>query len=186
MTGTFIAAKVWLHQLNINEESRTSNTQHSATNGTNGVDAAVEAHERTPHNISLIIIGSEAGIWGVPGNPDYAASKSAVQNGLMLSLAPDAVRIHPRARVNAICPGAVDTACFRAECAQDALGTMRWNEAEATVSSRRPVQTQDIAKLCLTLASEEWSPSINGQMLRVDGGKSGKVFWDREGNASWT
>lgn len=134
-------------------------------------------------NISFIIIGSEAGVLGVPGNPDYAASKSAVQHELMLSLAPDAARICPRARVNAICPGAVDTPCFQAECERDR--SARWTDAEATVSSRKPVGAEHVAKLCLTLASESWSGSTNGQTLRVDCGKSGRLFWDTHGNPTW-
>ena len=49
-------------------------------------------------NVSLIIIGSESGLFGVYGNVDYAAGKSAVQGGLLKSLMSDIVRIWPRGR----------------------------------------------------------------------------------------
>uniref|UniRef100_L2FUN8 Short-chain dehydrogenase reductase sdr n=1 Tax=Colletotrichum fructicola (strain Nara gc5) TaxID=1213859 RepID=L2FUN8_COLFN len=76
VTGTFITAKAWLSHIP-------------------RADGSSLVHLNSDQNFSLIIIGSEAGIMVVPGNPDYASSKSAVQYGLMLSLAPDAVRINP-------------------------------------------------------------------------------------------
>ena len=81
--GTFVTAKQWL----------------------SSVRRQVAFAEKQQRNVSLIIIGSEAGTFGVLGNPDYAASKSAVQYGLVRSLAPDAARILATARVNAIAPG---------------------------------------------------------------------------------
>lgn len=135
--------------------------------------------------MSFMIIGSESGIFGVPGNPDYAASKSAVQYGLMLSLAPDAARVLPGARVNAIAPGAVATPQFHKECSQDVSGQGRWLDSEATVASRKPIDMEHVAKTCLMLASDKWSGSTTGQIIRIDGGKSGKVFWTQSGDASW-
>ncbi|KAI5461820.1 hypothetical protein BGZ63DRAFT_414462 [Mariannaea sp. PMI_226] len=181
VVGTFITARLWLSHIEKGLRGRAAHQE--------GIDN-IECPDRKFRadelkNISLIIIGSEAGTLGVPGNPDYAASKSAVQQGLMLSLAPDAARVHPRARVNAICPGAVDTARFQEECAEDPSGSVRWVDAEATVASRVPVQKEDIARLCLVLASERWSASTTGQALRVDGGKSGRLLWSKSGNATW-
>ncbi|KAL3294521.1 SET domain-containing protein 5 [Colletotrichum asianum] len=65
VTGTFITAKAWLSHI-----PRT--------------DGSSLGHLNSDRNFSLIIIGSEAGIMGVPGNPDYASSKSAVQYGLII------------------------------------------------------------------------------------------------------
>ncbi|KAH0424324.1 hypothetical protein CcaCcLH18_11614 [Colletotrichum camelliae] len=166
VTGTFITAKAWLSYIP-------------------RVDELSLVNSIAAKNFSLIIIGSEAGIMGVPGNPDYAASKSAVQYGLMLSLAPDAVRINPKARVNAICPGAVDTPMFRKECGDDKTMSTKWIESEATVASKRPVDAEDVARQCLILASHRWSASTNGQILRVDGGKSGRMLWNQVGHSVW-
>src|SRR4029453_6219131 len=54
---------------------------------------------------SLVLVGSTAGIFGEAGQADYAAAKSAVVQGLLLSLKNEVVREAPFARVNAVCPG---------------------------------------------------------------------------------
>lgn len=175
VTGTFITAQTWLRRLDL--ESRTQQRD-------SGPKSTPEASQRL-NNVSFIIIGSEAGVLGVPGNADYAASKSAVQYGLTLSLAPDAARICPHARVNAVCPGAVDTERFRRECADDNRTSLKWTEAEATVALKKPVKIEDIAKQCLFLTSERWSSSTTAQFVRIDGGKSGRLYWNKEGKAMW-
>lgn len=161
-TGTFITAKTWLSHLR-------------------RYIKADPGLRDTLRNVSLVIIGSEAGVLGVPSNADYATSKSAIQYGLTKSLAPDAARIFDRAIVNAIAPGAVDTPQFKRECAADP-GTL-WIDAQATVVSRKPVAIEHVARTCLLLASEKWSGSTTGQVIRVDGGKSGRLFWDQHGAA---
>lgn len=164
ITGTFITAKAWLKWI---RDSTDADTQSKSC----------------PRNVSLIVFGSEAGVLGVPGNADYAASKSAIQYGLTMSLAPEAARIFDRARVNAIVPGAVNTPQFRKEC--QAAPAALWNEAEATVASRKPVEVEHVARTCLMLASDNFSGSTTGQVIRVDAGKSGRVYWDRDGRAMW-
>src|SRR5436189_6420773 len=54
---------------------------------------------------SLVMISSTAGLYGEAGHADYAAAKSAIAYGLMLSLKNEVVRVAPRARVNVVCPG---------------------------------------------------------------------------------
>jgi len=56
-------------------------------------------------NASLTIIDSESGLFGVRGNADYAAGKSAVQGGLLKSSMSDIVRIWPRGRYVLIIKG---------------------------------------------------------------------------------
>lgn len=156
VTGTFITAKTWLKTIN----------------GALQSDPAIRQRLR---NVSCIVMGSEAGVLGVPGHADYAASKSAIQYGLVKSLAVDAARVFDRAIVNAVAPGAVDTTQFKKECAEDEMGL--WREAQATVVTRRPVAMEHVARMCLMLASETWSGSTTGQVVRVDGGESGRLFW---------
>ncbi|KAL7765161.1 hypothetical protein ACKLNR_003077 [Fusarium oxysporum f. sp. zingiberi] len=180
-TGTFITAKLWLQH--VEKMLKNSSTKTNGVNGSNSSTALLQ--DKKDKNISLIIIGSEAGDFGVAGNPDYAASKAAVQFGLVLSLAPDAARVHPSARVNSISPGAVDTKRFSAECLEDEAGTLRWIESEATVAQKKAVDVEGIAKMCLVLASEKWSPSVTGQNVRLNGGKSGRLFWNQNGDALW-
>ena len=60
--------------------------------------------ERNGHG-SLVLVGSTAGVFGEAGHADYAASKSAILGGLLLSLKNEIVRIAPLGRVNAVAPG---------------------------------------------------------------------------------
>lgn len=76
-------------------------------------------------------MGSESGRFGVRTMAAYAAGKSAVQCGLLYSLAQDAPRIFSRARVNAVAPGAVDTARYKEE-AERYGREWYWKECEAT------------------------------------------------------
>lgn len=129
-------------------------------------------------NVSLIIVGSESGHFGERGNPDYAASKSAVQYGLLQSLKADAPRVRAGARVNAIAPGPVATAKFYEEC--KANPNQLWLDAQGTVAQKRPVSMERIARSIVYLASERWSGDVHGQTLNVDGGKQGKVMWAKD------
>ncbi|KAH0828463.1 putative short chain dehydrogenase [Fonsecaea pedrosoi] len=126
-------------------------------------------------NISAILFGSEAGTFGVPLCAPYAASKSAIQHGLVKSLARDAVNINPRCRINAVAPGPVATAQFQKECDDDPKAL--WREAQATVALHQPVPIEAVARACLFLASDNFSGNITGQVLPVDSGKSGALLW---------
>ncbi|KAK4544196.1 hypothetical protein LTR36_004406 [Oleoguttula mirabilis] len=130
-------------------------------------------------NVGLVIMGSESGTFGVRTMAAYAAGKSAVQYGLLQSLAKDAPRIYSKARVNAVAPGAVDTDRFKDEC--ERYGEQwRYEECEATVGLAKPVPPEDVARTILFLASERFSGSVHGQLIPVDGGKTGSVCWTRE------
>ncbi|KAI1614807.1 NAD-P-binding protein [Exophiala viscosa] len=133
-------------------------------------------------NIAAVIFGSEAGRFGVPASAAYASSKAAIQYGLVKSLARDAVSMHPCARVNAVAPGPVDTAQFRKECRADE--SARWREAEATVALGRPVTIEAVARACLFLASDNFAGNITGQLLPVDSGKSGSLYWLENGEGA--
>ena len=54
---------------------------------------------------SLVLVGSTAGRFGEAGHADYAAAKSAIQVGLLLSLKNEIVRVAAGGRVNAVAPG---------------------------------------------------------------------------------
>ena len=47
---------------------------------------------------SLVLVGSTAGIFGEAGHADYAAAKSAILGGLLLSLKNEVVRAQPAQR----------------------------------------------------------------------------------------
>ncbi|EXJ80049.1 hypothetical protein A1O3_08335 [Capronia epimyces CBS 606.96] len=152
--GTFLTCRAWLRGIRSFATSQTK-------------------------NISAVIFGSEAGRFGVPSCAAYAASKAAIQVGLVKSLARDVVSIDARCRVNAVAPGPVDTSQFRKECANDP--TALWREAQATVALNKPIAVEAVARACLFLASDNFAGNITGQVLPVDSGKSGILFWLADG-----
>ena len=156
VTGTFMTCQKWLR---------------SIRNAAGDPEKAAKLK-----NASLVIMGSESGRFGVRTMAAYAAGKSAVQYGLMYSLAQDALRVHAKARVNAIAPGAVETELFHKEVAE--LGReYYYGECEATVPLARPVPPEHVARTILFLASERYSGSVHGQVLPIDGGKTGSLVW---------
>ncbi|SMR59954.1 unnamed protein product [Zymoseptoria tritici ST99CH_3D1] len=154
--GTFLTAQRWLR----------------------GIRTAVADEEKRSklRNASLILMGSEAGRFGVRTMPAYAAGKAAVQYGLLASLAKDVPKVWLRARVNCVAPGTVATERFREEC--ERFGRQwQWEESEAAVGLARPVPIDDVARTFLFLASERYSGSTHGQLLHVDSGKMGTLQW---------
>ncbi|KAL8785532.1 MAG: hypothetical protein Q9195_008604 [Heterodermia aff. obscurata] len=151
--GTFLTARAWLRGIKAHKDERL-------------------------RNVSLVIVGSESGTFGERMNADYASSKSAIQVGLVQSLKGDVARIHPRARVNAVAPGPVDTMQFRQEVIENP--EQLWLDSGATTALGKPVPKMAVAKSIVFLANEVWSGHITGQVLNVDSGKYGKVMWTKE------
>ncbi|KAF2754847.1 NAD(P)-binding protein [Pseudovirgaria hyperparasitica] len=142
-----------------------------------GIQRLATPHPSSPKHLSLILCSSEAAHFGTPLIPIYATSKAAL-HGLLRSLAEAVPKAQPYARVNAVAPGPVDTPRFREECAADPH--QFYVDAQATVPRRMPVPVEDVAKTCVVLASGNMSGSVHGQVVRVDGGKTGNLVW-REG-----
>lgn len=113
---------------------------------------------------SVIITSSGAGLLGAARGSAYTASKHGVL-GLMkcasAELAPHGVR------VNAICPGAIDTPMLGPMHGQD--------EALTSVGAHHPIgrvgKASEVAKLVAFLAGEDAS-FITGSAIPVDGGVS--------------
>ncbi|CAK4027172.1 3-oxoacyl-[acyl-carrier- ] reductase, chloroplastic [Lecanosticta acicola] len=128
-------------------------------------------------NLSIVVTGSECGKFGQAGHADYASGKSALQYGLVLTVKNEIVRINPRARINAVAPGWVDT-----ELIGERLDDPRelWAEAQGTVPLRKISKPEDVARQVCVLASERVSGHVSGQVVSVDGGMEGRVVW-REG-----
>jgi meso-butanediol dehydrogenase / (S,S)-butanediol dehydrogenase / diacetyl reductase len=111
---------------------------------------------------NIVNISSISGRRGDPGLSHYSASKFAVI-GFSQALAGE-VAEHG-IRVNAVCPGLVDTSVLR-----------NWTAAHATTPQetagvyqliKRPQTAREIGRAVVFLAS---MPSITGQALNVDGG----------------
>jgi 3-oxoacyl-[acyl-carrier protein] reductase len=120
---------------------------------------------------SLVLVGSTAGIFGEAGHADYAAAKSAVVYGLLLSLKNEIVRVAPYARVNAVCPGWTYSPMTRGEVDDDAL-----DRVTATMPLRKIAQPEDVARQVVVLASDELSGHVTGQVVVVAGGMEGRLL----------
>jgi 3-oxoacyl-[acyl-carrier protein] reductase len=127
--------------------------------------------ERQGHG-SLVLLGSTAGIFGEAGHSDYAAAKSAIVVGLLLSLKNEVVRIAPRARVNAVCPGWTVSPMTRSTLEDPAV----LDRATRTMALRKAAEPEDIARQVVVLASDELAGHVTGQVVVVAGGMEGRLL----------
>jgi len=112
---------------------------------------------------SIISTSSIYGLVASPGNAPYATAKAG-----LINLTRTAALEYGRKgiRVNAVCPGAVETPML------DAVVSLGLKSREAIAEMHalgRTIQPEEIANLVLFLASDE-SSGITGQAIVVDGG----------------
>jgi 3-oxoacyl-[acyl-carrier protein] reductase len=110
----------------------------------------------------IISLSSIVGFTGNFGQSNYVAAKSAII-GLTKTWAKELGRY--QINVNAIAPGAIDTAMFASVPAEHQKAFVE------KIPLGRIGKTEDIANLCAFLASEE-SSFITGQTIIIDGGGS--------------
>jgi 3-oxoacyl-[acyl-carrier protein] reductase len=127
--------------------------------------------ERNGHG-SLVLIGSTAGVFGEAGHADYAAAKSAIVCGLLLSLKNEIVRIAPNGRVNAVCPGWTVSPMTRSTLDDPTV----LDRATRTMALRKAAQPEDVASQVVALASDEVSGHVTGQVVVAAGGMEGRVL----------
>jgi 3-oxoacyl-[acyl-carrier protein] reductase len=121
---------------------------------------------------SLVLVGSTAGVFGEAGHADYAAAKSAIVRGLLLSLKNEIVRVAPSGRVNAVCPGWTVSPMTR-DTLEDPAVLAR---ATRTMSLRKAATPEDVARQVVVLASDELSGHVTGQVVLVAGGMEGRLL----------
>jgi 3-oxoacyl-[acyl-carrier protein] reductase len=120
---------------------------------------------------SLVLVGSTAGIFGEAGHADYAAAKSAVLVGLLLSMKNEVVRRHPGVRVNAVAPGWTESPMTRESLKDPALV----ERLTRTMALRKVATPEDVAAQVVVLASDELSGHLTGQVVTVAGGMEGRL-----------
>ncbi len=129
--------------------------------------------ERTkPESAALVIVGSTAAVFGEEGHADYAAAKAGITYGLTRSLKNEIVRIVPRGRVNAVCPGWTLTPMSKDDLKDPQLVT----RVLQTRALKRIARPEDIAQAIVFLSSDRLAGHITGETLTVAGGMEGRLL----------
>ena len=111
-------------------------------------------------------------IWGSAAGPGviaYCASKGAVHQ-ITRAMALETVQFG--IRINAVCPGEVDTPMLRSERDGPVTGEMLQDIAD-TVPLGRLAGAEEIARVAVFLASDDAS-YMTGSLVPVDGGYSAR------------
>jgi 3-oxoacyl-[acyl-carrier protein] reductase len=113
---------------------------------------------------TVVNVSSVAGISGIGSSVAYAASKGAL-NTMTLSLAR---ALAPLIRVNAVCPGYIDTPWFTKGRGVDGAAKVR-DAVVAKVPLKRASTAEDVAGVVCFLATQQ-SSNMTGEVLRIDAG----------------
>ena len=109
---------------------------------------------------ALVLVGSTAGVFGEAGHADYAAAKSAILTGLLLSVKNEVVRRNPQVRVNAVAPGPVLFPHYYSE-------EQKQSAIDRTLL-KRAGSPQDVVNAVVFLIENDY---ITGEIIHVDGGR---------------
>jgi 3-oxoacyl-[acyl-carrier protein] reductase len=120
--------------------------------------------EAAPRPGAVVNTASIAGVTGIGSSVPYAASKGALTT-MTLSLAR---ALAPKIRVNAVCPGFIDTPWFGKGLGEAAAERVRANAA-ANTPLKAASTPEDIAAATVFLASPA-SRHVTGETLLVDAG----------------
>jgi 3-oxoacyl-[acyl-carrier protein] reductase len=129
---------------------------------------AVLPHLHRSEQASLVHVSSGLGAWARPGYGAYGPAKA----GLLLMMRELALENAPKVRINAVAPGAVDTAFLRGGTGRsDEAGQARVDPASygQVVPLGRIAQPMDVVQPILFLLSPGAS-YMTGQTLHINGG----------------
>lgn len=168
VAGVWPAADEPVWQLGLDRWEETLRANLTATFLT--ARAFLREVERNGHG-NLVLVGSTAGRFGEAGHADYAAAKSAIQGGLLLSLKNEIVRVAAGGRVNAVAPGWTYSPMTRG-----ALDPEVVERISRTMALRKVATADDIARAVVVLASDELSGHVTGELVTVAGGMEGRTI----------
>jgi NAD(P)-dependent dehydrogenase (short-subunit alcohol dehydrogenase family) len=120
---------------------------------------------------SIINMGSSLGLVGGANEAAYCAAKGAIVNFTKAV----AVDLAPKVRVNAICPGAIDTPMPRniVESLPTEIRAGVWKSLEDESLLGRVGTADEVAALAVFLAGDG-AAFINGTAIAIDGGWTAK------------
>jgi NAD(P)-dependent dehydrogenase (short-subunit alcohol dehydrogenase family) len=113
---------------------------------------------------AIVNVSSIAGLTGVGSSVAYVASKGAL-NAMTLALAR---ALAPKIRINAVCPGYIDTAWFTKGRGAAAAAQVR-EMVKGKVPLKAASSAEDIAELVCFLATPR-SAHMTGELVRMDAG----------------
>jgi NAD(P)-dependent dehydrogenase (short-subunit alcohol dehydrogenase family) len=146
----------WLHQIQVN----LTGTFHV-------VRAAVRVMAPRGRG-AIVTTASELAVMGQPGYVAYSASKGGV---LAMTRALAAEMAGRGIRVNAVCPGTVDTPLLAAEFALSDDPDAERRATERSIALGRIAQPREVARAVLFLLSDA-SSYVTGAQLVCDGGRT--------------
>ncbi|MGH2699807.1 MAG: SDR family NAD(P)-dependent oxidoreductase [Actinomycetota bacterium] len=123
---------------------------------------------------NIVVVASTAGVFGEAGHSDYAAAKGALVAGFLKSLKNEIVRIAPRGRVNAVAPGWTATDMTRDFVEERGFVA----KITRTMSLGKLGLANDVARTIVSLASDEISGHVSGEVITIAGGMEGRVLHD--------
>jgi 3-oxoacyl-[acyl-carrier protein] reductase len=167
VAGVYPSADVPLWELSLDRWEETVRANLTATFLT--ARAFLREVARTGRG-SLVLVGSTAGVFGEQGHADYAAAKSAILGGLLLSVKNEVARISRTARVNAVAPGWTTSPMTRG-----LLDDASIERITRTMPLRKVATAEDVAAQVVVLASDTLSGHVTGQVVIVAGGMEGRV-----------
>ncbi len=123
---------------------------------------------------AVVLVGSMSGVWGQPGHTDYSVAKAGMTNGFLPTLKDEIIRIAPQGRVNLVAPGFVRTRMIETKLA----AKEEMAKVLQTASLRKFATPEDVANAVAFLISGQLSGHITGEVIRLVGGKEGRVLFD--------
>lgn len=148
------------------DEHRWHEVLDTNLSGTFYVAREAGLHMRKSGGGAIVNVASDLAAMGVPGLAHYCAAKAGVvglTRALALELAPDV-------RVNAVCPGPIDTPMLRAGLDAEPDPVLALQQKESTVPLSRLADPEEVAAAIYFLAVE--GTFATGTSMAFDGGTS--------------
>lgn len=148
------------------DEHRWHEVLDTNLSGTFYVAREAGLHMRKSGGGAIVNVASDLAAMGVPGLAHYCAAKAGVV-GLTRALA---LELAPVVRVNAVCPGPIDTPMLRAGLDAEPDPVLALQQKESTVPLSRLADPEEVAAAIYFLAVE--GTFATGTSMAFDGGTS--------------